>query len=198
MQTEGTIQTCLPFSNYDSFQQLFASLTTRPFFLLFITTKSNPSLIFVVLRKCFAASLSEHAMRFFSQYLLTTSAILSQTVFSLPSPSLQQEATGYDYGNGDVPEKLHERQSPGPYITTGVKTNPAGSPLPLRMEMREMQKNTILWNLYLLGLDYVQRNKSQSHIESWYQLSGMSVWFQYINSKLIRSRYTWKTFHTIR
>jgi tyrosinase len=44
--------------------------------------------------------------------------------------------------------------------------------VPIRMEIREMQKNADLWNLYILGLDRLQ-SVDQRELLSYYQLSGI-------------------------
>jgi tyrosinase len=46
--------------------------------------------------------------------------------------------------------------------------------VPLRLEIRELQKNADLWNLYMLGLDRLQR-VNQSNLLSYYQLAGMRI-----------------------
>ena len=46
--------------------------------------------------------------------------------------------------------------------------------VPIRMEIREMQKNADLWNLYILGLDRLQ-SVGQKELLSYYQLSGMKL-----------------------
>jgi hypothetical protein len=108
---------------------------------------------------------------------------LSQIVCALPAVSDQKRYAGYDYGGSG--SAVVERQTSSLYVTAGVKTGSGvNGSLPLRLELRELQKDPTMWTLYILGLDYLQRNKSQSHIESWYQLAGM-----YWTSELSRNPY---------
>jgi tyrosinase len=112
-------------------------------------------------------------MRFHLQQSIVTVIIttLLPTVYTLPANSHLEKYPAYDYGGSK--SKLFERQSSGPIVTTGVKVGVGqNGSLPLRIEIREMQKDTTMWTLYLLGLDFMQRNKSQSDMESWYQVAG--------------------------
>lgn len=102
---------------------------------------------------------------------LLTGLLLPTTTAILNRPRYP----GYDYGNSTKAIIEHQPSSPKPYIITiGAKggTGVNGSLL-LRLEIRQSQKKPVLWTLYILGLDFLQRNKNQSSdLESWYQLAG--------------------------
>jgi len=58
------------------------------------------------------------------------------------------------------------------FTVTGVQDGSGqGGPKPLRLEIRELQRNPDLWNLYILGLDRLQ-SVDQRELLSYYQLSG--------------------------
>ncbi|KAE9382243.1 Di-copper centre-containing protein [Stipitochalara longipes BDJ] len=81
--------------------------------------------------------------------------------------------SAYDYGGIDRSTIL-KRQSPSsPYVVTGVHTGtgPSGS-TPLRLEVRELEQDSITWTLYILGLDMLQYT-NQTEMLSWYQITGI-------------------------
>ncbi|CAG8953591.1 hypothetical protein HYFRA_00010050 [Hymenoscyphus fraxineus] len=102
-------------------------------------------------------------------------ALLIQSVLSMPSETPQQTRHGrYDYG----PEghaHLKRQASDNAYTaTTGLPYSgrgPGGS-APLRLEVRELEKNATMWTLYLLGLDWMQ-SINQEVKYSYYQLMGI-------------------------
>jgi tyrosinase len=61
------------------------------------------------------------------------------------------------------------------FTITGVLDGrgPDGS-VPLRLEIRDLQRYPDLWNLYILGLDRLQ-SIDQSELLSYYQLSGIKT-----------------------
>ena len=60
------------------------------------------------------------------------------------------------------------------YAVKGVQTNLASNgAVPLRLEIRQLQKNADQFNLYILALDQLQRGPAQTDQLSWYQLSGI-------------------------
>lgn len=77
----------------------------------------------------------------------------------------------YDYGIDR--STIVKRQSSSTYATTGVHTGtgPNGS-TPLRLEIRDLEKDPITWTLYILGLDMLQFTP-QTQMLSWYQIAGM-------------------------
>jgi len=87
------------------------------------------------------------------------------------SAASEQEFPSYNYGIDR--SKLFKRQYPGPYVTAGIKTGsgPNGSK-PLRLEVRELEKDPMTWTLYLLGMDMMQYT-DQSELLSWYQVTGL-------------------------
>jgi tyrosinase len=73
-----------------------------------------------------------------------------------------------EYGYGTK----HYRRDAAPadfFAVTGPKAN--GS-VPLRKEIRELQKDTTMWTLYILALDMLQYT-NQSDMLSWYQIGGI-------------------------
>ncbi|KAL5320201.1 hypothetical protein ACEPPN_011002 [Leptodophora sp. 'Broadleaf-Isolate-01'] len=83
-------------------------------------------------------------------------------------PSSQQPYPSYDYG-ADPPRLPRRQNSEYTGVHTGSGVN--GSP-PLRIEIRDLQKDPIAWNLYILGLDMLQYTP-QSDMLSWYQIAGI-------------------------
>ena len=73
------------------------------------------------------------------------------------------------YFYGADPPRLPKRQKAEFYPITGVHTG--NGSVQIRMEIRELEKDPISWNLYLLGLDMMQ-NTPQSDKLSWYQIAG--------------------------
>lgn len=76
----------------------------------------------------------------------------------------------YNYGF-DVNEALRaKRQSDETIIITkGMPPRQNGS-LPVRIEVRDLEKDQDKWALYVLALDMMQYT-SQSEITSWYSIS---------------------------
>ena len=74
--------------------------------------------------------------------------------------------------NQDTPIDLPKRDSSS-FPITGVKTGiTSDGTVPNRIEIRELQKNNVPWNLYLLALERFQ-SKDQSDMLSYYQISGI-------------------------
>lgn len=75
-----------------------------------------------------------------------------------------------------APVKEHQdtpgnwRRQEGSFAVTGARV--IDGHIPQRQEIRQLRKNTPLWNLYLLGLNKFQR-MDQSDVRSYYQLSGI-------------------------
>ncbi|QSZ35676.1 hypothetical protein DSL72_006798 [Monilinia vaccinii-corymbosi] len=90
-------------------------------------------------------------------------AFLSQT--ALASEVLK----GYDFG-ADIGTLLTPGASRLP--TTGVISNGTLQCPPVRMEIRELEKNKELWELYILGLSMMQ-NMDQTDLRSWYKIFGI-------------------------
>ncbi len=73
--------------------------------------------------------------------------------------------------NQDTPIDLQERASSFPI--TGMKTGiGANGAVPNRIEIRDLQKNNVPWNLYLMALNRFQA-MDQSKMLSYYQISGI-------------------------
>jgi len=77
----------------------------------------------------------------------------------------QTKAPTNEYGYG----AKHYRRDGDFFAVTGPKAN--GS-VPLRKEIRELQKDTTMWTLYILALDMLQYT-NQSDMLSWYQIGGI-------------------------
>ncbi|APA08416.1 hypothetical protein SS1G_13364 [Sclerotinia sclerotiorum 1980 UF-70] len=94
--------------------------------------------------------------------------LLSQTAQAIPTPQ-DQRLSGYDYGL-DIGALLKRDVPHMP--TTGVSYTGSNSSIPLRQEIRDLEKNADLWELYILGTSMMQ-TINQSDIRSWYQISGI-------------------------
>ncbi len=93
------------------------------------------------------------------------------------SPLAQQPYPPYNYGIGR--STFRKRQASDIFITSGVHTGtgPNGSP-PLRLEIRDLERDPVAWTLYILGLDFLQYT-DQSEMLSWYQIAGKMVPFRF-------------------
>ncbi|KAL2060390.1 hypothetical protein VTL71DRAFT_9785 [Oculimacula yallundae] len=90
---------------------------------------------------------------------------------SIVHPSSPQPYPSYDYGAD--PPRLPKRQNTEFFPITGVHTGTgANGSLPLRIEVRDLQKDPVSWTLYILGLDMLQYTP-QSDTLSWYQIAGI-------------------------
>lgn len=77
----------------------------------------------------------------------------------------------YDYGR-DIQSFLHQRDiSPSDSQNAIVASIPHNGSIPLRLELRELQKNSEQWNLYLLAVSWMQW-MNQSDPASWYAITG--------------------------
>lgn len=105
-----------------------------------------------------------------SKLLLLLSA--GATAIKLPPPAFPR------YGYSSHVSHIHSRQD-GPqnqtlgyYPVTGVlERELKDGSLPVRREIREMEKDQDLWTLYLLGLDFMQATQ-QEDPASWYKIMG--------------------------
>jgi tyrosinase len=83
-----------------------------------------------------------------------------------------------------IPDSLHQRYDYGidkhslikrsteHTVTIGIHVgNGPGESLPQRLEVRELEKDKLMWTLYILGLDMLQWTP-QSDKLSWYQIMG--------------------------
>lgn len=79
-------------------------------------------------------------------------------------------AKSYDYGINITEEiKAKRASSDSTLVTTGMPLRSNGS-VPVRYEIRDLQKNTDKWELYILALDLMQYT-DQSVISSWFSIS---------------------------
>lgn len=70
-----------------------------------------------------------------------------------------------------------ENQTLGYFPVTGVLDRDlSNGSLPVRREIRELEKDQDLWTLYLLGLDYMQASEQDDPL-SWYKIMGRSFGF---------------------
>ncbi|RYP23081.1 hypothetical protein DL765_001336 [Monosporascus sp. GIB2] len=75
----------------------------------------------------------------------------------------------YDYGS-DVHTRFQKRQGYRPPIVTGLPS--VDGHLPARREIRELEKDEDLWNLFLLALSWMQYT-DQDVWSSWYKIAGI-------------------------
>ncbi|RKF57895.1 Tyrosinase [Erysiphe neolycopersici] len=98
------------------------------------------------------------------------------TLFPLSTPARRHRSKGpslpsYDYGI--MSPLIAARQIPTGFITRGVfgGQGPNGS-IPLRREVRDLEKDEDSWTLYILGMDRMQ-HMDQNERSSWYSLAGI-------------------------
>ena len=105
----------------------------------------------------------------FAASLFIQSACSVPTSSSEPVPGAPHQR--YEYG---VDRHSFIKRQANYFATTGVHvgSGPGGS-APQRLEVRELEKDTTLWTLYLLGLDMLQWTP-QEDLQSWYQIMGRS------------------------
>lgn len=87
-------------------------------------------------------------------------------------------AIQYDYGfdvHGHLAKRRHGpfgiARRDAPFVVTGIAGHRNGT-LPARQEVRQLEKNTDLWTLFILGLNMMQYT-DQSHVLSYYQIAGI-------------------------
>lgn len=99
--------------------------------------------------------------------------LLSSFTTAIPTRAAHSQdlLTSYDYGV--EMESIVKRQVATSMTVTGAPMAANGS-IPVRKEIRELQKDAPAWNLYLLGLDMMQAMR-QDDINSWYSIMGMHV-----------------------
>ncbi|PQE18684.1 hypothetical protein CJF30_00009685 [Rutstroemia sp. NJR-2017a BBW] len=81
----------------------------------------------------------------------------------------QDRASGYDYGVD--PKEILKRDT-GHFPVTGVPYTGSNGSIPVRQEIRVLEKDQTSWELYILGLSMMQ-NLPSSDIRSWYQIAGI-------------------------
>lgn len=74
----------------------------------------------------------------------------------------------YDYGTLE-PLQPRDGTPASFFAVTGPKSNGSVS---VRQEIRQLQKDSTLWTLYILALDMMQYT-DQTNMLSWYQISGI-------------------------
>ncbi|KAL8419864.1 hypothetical protein RB594_002862 [Gaeumannomyces avenae] len=104
---------------------------------------------------------------------LTRSILLSAIYIGslvLPAATSPHHATGYDYGFDTAP--LVKRQGPQePFVVKGAG-RPNSTVMPLRPEIRNLEKDKEKWTLYILGLS-MMAFKDQDDPLSWYSIAGI-------------------------
>lgn len=76
----------------------------------------------------------------------------------------------YDYGFDAARAYNAKRQlGRGIVVTTGMPVGPG--PVPVRLDIRDLQKDPDKWSLYILALDMLQWTE-QSQPTSWFSISG--------------------------
>ncbi|KUJ18454.1 Di-copper centre-containing protein [Mollisia scopiformis] len=92
------------------------------------------------------------------------------TVLAIPTTT-HQSYPSYDYGVN--PTSLLKRQTFKYYAVTGIQTGSGpNDSTPLRLEIRDLEKDPITWTLYILGLDMLQYTP-QTEMLSWYQIAAI-------------------------
>jgi tyrosinase len=116
---------------------------------------------------------------FAATYWIDTIYTKPTKVFSTPDLLHQR----YDYG---VDKHTLTKRSTGHIVTTGVHVGqgPGGS-VPQRLEIRELEKDKTMWNLYILGLDMLQWTPQSDRL-SWYQIMGQcrEILVQVVRTKI--------------
>lgn len=120
------------------------------------------------------------------------SAFLSHTAFAITTPE-NEGPKGYDYGV-DIGALLKRDVSKMP--TTGVRYNGSSASIPVRQEIRDLEKNGDLWQLYILAQSMMQ-TMDQSEMRSWYQIAGQYEFSPIIDNYLLQIRYSWQALSPI-
>ncbi|ESZ91618.1 hypothetical protein SBOR_7980 [Sclerotinia borealis F-4128] len=101
-------------------------------------------------------------------FVTIAGVVLSRTAQAIPKPQ-DQRPRGYDYGV-DIGALL--KRDVTHISTTGVPYTGSSASIPVRQEIRDLEKDADLWELYILGVSMMQ-TINQSDIRSWYQISGI-------------------------
>jgi tyrosinase len=106
-----------------------------------------------------------------NNYAINSAVIMQSSIHLFLTALLAVLATSTPIGsNSDERNAIQARQSPGSfYAITGA----TGGVQP-RLEIRELQKNSEMWNLYLLAMTEFQA-MDQDVIDSYYQIAGESL-----------------------
>lgn len=102
--------------------------------------------------------------------LLVLSAVTNTLAASTPRfPSYQYNSHTLHFHKR---QNRFQNQTLGYYPVTGVLDRGLDNgSLPVRREIRELEKDQDLWTLYLLGLDAMQASE-QAEPTSWYKIMG--------------------------
>lgn len=79
--------------------------------------------------------------------------------------------TSYDYGFDAAKSHQSKRASDDIVVNAGMPLNDDGS-APVRLEIRDLEKDEDRWSLYILALDMLQYT-DQTEPTSWYGITGM-------------------------
>jgi len=109
-------------------------------------------------------------MVFSTSLLALLLAIVSLTA-AIPTAGPGLPFGRYDYGV-DVNMLVRRQDSSGPLALTGAPATGNNGSMPVRREVRDLQSDSVMWTLYILGLDMMQAI-NQSDETSWYQIMGM-------------------------
>lgn len=81
-------------------------------------------------------------------------------------------STNARYNYGIDRSLIAKRQSINGIVVTGILNgNSLNGSLPVRLEIRNLEKDQDVWTLYMLGLDLLQSIPQDEKL-SWYQLAG--------------------------
>lgn len=102
--------------------------------------------------------------------------LLSLAVLTLPSVSAVPRVVGktYEYGRSIEYAPRRRQNAQKDRQDALVEAIPYNGSIPLRLEIRDLQKNHEQWTLYILALSWMQW-MNQTDPSSWYSITGQ--WF---------------------
>lgn len=100
-------------------------------------------------------------------------SFLSISIFLLLLLDISKGHAAHDARRFRLPSHPRRRSlnDSAPFPVTGIPSGASG-PVPQRLEIRQLQKNTNQWNLYLLAMAQYQ-SMNQSTMTSYYQIAGI-------------------------
>ncbi|RKF78107.1 Tyrosinase [Golovinomyces cichoracearum] len=104
-------------------------------------------------------------------YCILILIFLSKSILASLHKLYEPSLPSYNYGM--VQSAIRIRQNPSFIVTEGASGGRSSDgSLPLRREIRDLEKDEDIWTLYLLGLDRLQ-NMDQTEKISWYNIAGI-------------------------
>lgn len=83
----------------------------------------------------------------------------------------------YDFGfdiHGLVARETVTKRQSGNIVSVGQLPRRKDGSLPVRQELRHLQRNQYAWDLFILALSAMQKT-DQNNALSWYQIAGVSA-----------------------